>query len=129
MATGLLLVVVVAVTQAITAGQQNAYEAHQRIAAALAAEELMGRLAAEDYAHLANWNGHSEPVGEMTDMHGSAMPSSMQMVGRDVHVTSGMQTISGLDVRVRGVTVTVRCFNREGRMLASITRFVPEPQA
>src|SRR5262245_1838221 len=60
MATGLLLVVVVAVSTAITAGQQQAYEAHQRIAASLAAEELMGRIAADDYASLLTWNGHTE---------------------------------------------------------------------
>ena len=129
MASGLLLMVVVAVTSAITAGQQNAYEAHQRIAGALAAEELMGRLAAEDYARLPNWNGYTEAVGTLSDMGGNAMPSTMQMVGRDVRVTTGMQAIAGLDVRVRGTTVTVRAFNKEGRTLASLSRFVPEPQA
>ena len=41
MASGILLVIVVAVTSAITAGQQHAYEAHLRIAASLAAEELL----------------------------------------------------------------------------------------
>lgn len=129
MATGLLLVVVVAVSSAITAGQQNAYEAHQRIAASLAAEELMGRIAADAYAQMATWNGHTENVGEMTNMQGAALPSSLQMVGRDVHVSTGLKTLSGLDVRVRGATITVRAFNGEGRTLASITRFVPEPQS
>lgn len=129
MATGLLLMVVVSVTSAITAGQQHAYEAHQRIAASLVAEELMGRVAADDYDQLLTWNGHTEAVGDMTDMAGSPMPSALQMVGRDVRVTIGMQTISGLDVRVRGATVTVRAFNGAGRTLASISRFVPEPQS
>ena len=129
MAAGLLLVVVVAVISAITAGQQNAYEAHQRIAGALAAEELMGRVAAEDYSHLSNWDGHVEAVGALTDMGGQAMPITMQMVGRDVRVTLGMETIAGLNVRVRGKTVTVRAFNKQGRILANISRFIPEPQA
>jgi hypothetical protein len=129
MATGLLLGVVIAVTSAITAGQQNAYEAHQRIAGALAAEELMGRLATETYARLPTWNGHTEAVGTMSDMKGQPMASTLQMVGRDVRVISGMKTISGIDVRVRGLTVTVRTFNGSGRTLASIARFVPEPQA
>lgn len=129
MATGLLLMVVVSVTSAITAGQQHAYEAHQKIAASLVAEELMGRVAADDYDQLLTWNGHTEAVGDMTDMAGSPMPSALQMVGRDVRVTIGLQTISGMDVRVRGATVTVRAFNGEGRTLASISRFVPEPQS
>lgn len=129
MATGLLLVVVVAVSTAITAGQQQAYEAHQRIAASLAAEELMGRIAIEDYASLPTWNGHTENVGQLTDMDGSATTSSLQMVGRDVRVTIGLKTLNGLDVRVRGATITVRSFNNRGRTLATITRFVPEPQS
>lgn len=129
MATGLLLVVVVAVTSAITAGQQNAYEAHRRIAASLAAEELMGRLATVAYDKLAEWNGFSEAPGSMTDLAGQAMPSSLQLVGRDVHVISDMKSIAGMDVRVRGRTLTVRAFSGDGRTLASITRFVPEPSS
>jgi len=89
----------------------------------------MGRISAQAYAQLATWNGHVEPVGELTDMNNQPLPSSLQMVGREVHVTSGMQSIAGLNVRVRGLTVTVRSFNRQGRILASITRFVPEPSS
>ncbi len=129
MAAGLLLIVVIAVTTAISAGQQHAYEAHQRIAASLVAEELMGRIAAEPYDRIITWDGFVEQVGEITDMHGESMPSSLQMVGRDANVTIGLETITGLDVRVRGSTVVVRAFNAEGRVLASITRFVPEPQS
>ncbi len=129
MATGLLLVVVVAVSSAITAGQQHSFEAHQRIAGSLAAEELMGRVSAESYSNLLTWNGHTENVGEMTDMAGAEMPSTLSMVGRDVQVSTGLRTITGLDVRVRGATITVRAFNNKGRTLAIITRFVPEPQS
>lgn len=129
MATGLLLGVVIAVTAAISAGQQNALEAHQQIAGALAAEELMGRLATEPYSALASWDGYTEAVGDMSDMHGVPMASTMQMVGRDVHVISGMKAIAAIDVRVRGLTVTVRSFNAQGRTLASLSRFVPEPQS
>jgi hypothetical protein len=128
MATGLLLVVVVAVSTAITAGQQQAYEAHQRIAASLAAEELMGRIATEEYSSLLAWDGHTENVGELKDMDGGATTSSLQMVGRDASVVVGLKTLSGLDVRVRGATITVRAFNGQGRTLATITRFVPEPK-
>ena len=129
MATGLLLVVVVAVSTAITAGQQQAYEAHQRIAASLAAEELMGRISTENYASLPTWNGHTENVGQLTNMDGTAATSSLQMVGRDVRVVVGLKALNGLDVRVRGATITVRSFNNQGRTLATVTRFVPEPQS
>jgi hypothetical protein len=127
MAAGILLVIVLAVTSAITAGQQNAYEAHQRIAASLAAEELMGRLVTEPWDDLSAWNGFTEPVGTLTDIDGQPMPSSFDMIGRQAEVTTTLKTISELGVNIRGRTVVIRAFNGEGRILADITRFVPEP--
>ena len=128
MATGILLAVVVSVSSAITAGQQNAYEAQQRIAGTLAAEELLGRLITLPYDQLPAWHGHSEAVGTMTDMAGESMPGSMGMVGRSVRVITTMQTLGALDVRVQGRSVRVVSFNAEGRVLAELRRFVPEPQ-
>lgn len=127
MAAGILLVIVLAVTSAITAGQQNAYEAHQRIAATLAAEELMGRLVTEPWDDLSAWSGYTEAVGTMTDIDGQPMPASFGMIGRQAEVTTTLKTISGLGVNIRGRTVTVRSFDTDGRILASVTRFVPEP--
>lgn len=127
MAAGILLVIVLAVTSAITAGQQNAYEAHQRIAASLAAEELMGRLVTEPWDDLSAWNGYTETVGTMTDIDGQPMPTSFDMIGRQVQVTTTLKTLSGLGVNIRGRTVVVRAFNDEGRILADLGRFVPEP--
>ena len=127
MAAGILLGIVVAVTSAITAGQQNAFEAHQRIAATLAAEELMGRLGTEPWDNLSGWNGYTEPVGTMTDIGGQPMPLSFNMVGRQAEVTTTLKTLSGLGVNIRGRTVVIRAFDADGRILASVTRFVPEP--
>ena len=129
MAAGILLVVVIAVTSAVTAGQQHAYEAQQHIAASLAAEELMGRVMVQPYADLPTWDGHTEAVGTMTDVSGSPMPGSFNMVGRDVQVTTTMKTLAELDVRVQGRTVRVRGFNAEGRVLVELSRFIPEPQS
>ncbi len=129
MAAGVLLGIVVAVTSAVSAGQQNAYEAQRRIAGALAAEELMGRVAVDDYARLPTWNGFTESAGAMLAPGGGALPASMQSVGREVHVISDMKTLSGMDVRVRGQTITVRAFTTDGRTVASMTRFVAEPQS
>jgi type II secretory pathway pseudopilin PulG len=128
MAAGILLTVVVAVTTAVTAGQQQAYEAQQRIAAGLAAEELMSRLMAKPYNDLATWHGHTQAVGTMTNMAGQPMPATFDGIGRNVSVTTSLQTIAGLDVRVRGRTVIVRSFDLTGRVLSELSRFVPEPQ-
>ena len=129
MASGILLGIVVAVTSAITAGQQHAYEAHRRIAATLATEELMGRLITIPHDDLAGWNGYTEPVGAMTDMSGAPMPGSFGMVGRSVQVATSLESFEDLEVIVRGFTVQVRAFGSEGRTLAQLTRFIPEPQA
>lgn len=129
MAAGILLVVVFAVTSAITAGQQHAYEAHQHIAATLAAEELMGRLVTEPYDDLAGWNGYAEAVGAMTDMDGQPLPQSVAMVGRQVTVTAALRRLEDLGVNVQGREVTVDAVDADGRVLARLTRFIPEPSS
>jgi hypothetical protein len=129
MASGILLVIVVAVTSAITAGQQHAFEAHQRIAASIAAEELMGRMVTLDYDDLSAWNGYTEAAGAMTDMAGDPLPVSFDMVGRDVRVVTTIKNLGSLGVLVQGRTVTVRAFTVEGRVLSSLSRFIPEPAA
>ena len=130
MASGILLAVVVSVTAAITAGQQNSQEAHQRIVAAMAAEELLGRVTSDDYSHMTTWNGRTEAVGQMNDMKGNRMPEAFAAIGRQVWVTTSTVTLStSLGVTVRGATVRVAAFNAAGRTLTDISRFVPEPQS
>lgn len=117
-----------AVTSAVTAGQQHAYDAHQRIAGALAAEALIGRITVGNYDSLLAWNGYTEPVGAMSDAAGDSLPGTFRMVGRSVRVTTTMQTIDSLGVNVRGRTIHVEAFNAKNRILAEITMFFPEPQ-
>ncbi|MHC4947249.1 MAG: hypothetical protein ACYTG1_03170 [Planctomycetota bacterium] len=127
MATGILLVVVTAVSSAVVAGQQHAFEARQRIAGTLAAEELMGRLGTVDYADLPAWHGFTEMPGTMTDSTGLPYPESFDAVGRLVTVTASWAPITSFSFRVLGREVRVRSVDRGGRTLADITRFVPEP--
>jgi hypothetical protein len=129
MASGILLTIVVAVTGAITAGQQHAYEAQLRIVGTLAADELLGRIASGDYSSLSAWNGFTEDVGEMTDLQGDLLPATFQMVGRQAEVALGMVSVPSLSVRVRGYTITVRSFDVHDRTLSEVNRFVPEPQS
>lgn len=129
MASAILFAVVVSVTQAITAGQQHAHEAQQRIAATLAAEELMGRLSSVPYADLPTWNGFTQAVGAMTDVAGQAMPDSFAAVGRRVSVRTSLQTVPGVDIRVRGRTVRIQAFDRDNRTLCDLQQFIPEPSS
>lgn len=128
MASGILLTIVVSVTSAISAGQQHAYEAQVKIVGTLAADELVGRIVSGSYATLPAWNGHVENVGEMIDMAGDPMPDSFLMVGRQAQVTSSLISLNDLSVRVRGYNVVVESFDRNGRVLSQVTRFVVEPQ-
>ncbi len=129
MAAGILFAVVVGVTSAVTAGQLHALEARQKIAASLAAEELIGRIITDDYADLPTWNGFNEPAGTLTDGADNPMPKTFAAIGREVEVVSRMETISSLGVAVRGRQVVVRAFNGHGRTLAQITYFIAEPVA
>ena len=62
-------------------------------------------------------------------MAGDPMPASFGMVGRSVQVVTSLENFEDLGVIVRGRTVRVQAFGSEGRTLAQITRFIPEPQS
>ena len=123
MASAILSAAVLAVTWAITAGQQHAYEAQQRIAATLAAEQLIGEILRDDYGQLkANWHG-------AIDMPGS-LPDPFEMIGRTAMVSDPIiETLPLPNVDVRGRTVTVQAFDPRWRTLAEIAHFVPEPSS
>lgn len=129
MATGILSVIVMSVTSAVTAGQQHAYEAQQRIAAALAAEDLLARISMLPYDSLPLWHNYTEAVGGMDDAEGNPMPATFDSLGRDVRVTTALTNLAGLGVKVRARTIRVRCFDRSGRFLATANAYVTEPQS
>ncbi|MEM7228250.1 MAG: hypothetical protein AAF432_05465 [Planctomycetota bacterium] len=127
MAAGILLGIVVAITSAITAGQQHALEAHMRIAGALAAEDLLSRMTAVSYDDILAWNGYTESAGTMTDVHGQSMPDMFNNIGRSVAVSTDLKNFAELGVKVRGRTIRVHSFDRQNRTLSEIYHFVPEP--
>lgn len=129
MAAGILLVVVMAIMTAVTAGQHHAFQAQQKICGTLAAEELLSRLIRQPYANLGNWNGMIEPVGEMTDGSGASMPANMNQIGREVSVTTTMHVMPGLGVKVLGRTIAVRTFDAQNQTLTMLRAFVPQPAA
>lgn len=126
MASGVLLITVMAVSAALTAGQHHAYVAHQRIAGTLAAEELMGRIAAKDYDDLRNANVREEP-GTLEDGNGQAFPKGFAGIGRELWITSSLEEVDDVDVNVRGYRVRVRTFDENNTTLADIASFIPEP--
>ena len=112
MASALLLVGVLAVITAIMGGWKSSLEAQRRMEAALIAEELMGQIAATDYADL-----------------GSMAP--FQNLGLFIATTSMQQQdqdLPGLSVRVSGTHVLV-VVSHSGALLAEAELFIPEPQS
>lgn len=130
MAAAILLLVVMSVTSAITAGQQHAFEAKQRIAAALAADELMCRLSTVAYTDLPSWHGHTEAIGDMVDADSNPLPATFDAVGRRIAVSTTLETLPGTSgVRVRGRNIHIEAFDGSNRVLCELSRFVPEPQS
>ena len=97
------------------------------IAGALAAEDLLGRVAADTYPQLPAWDGYAEAVGAMVDAKGNPMPASFHMVGRQVSVTAAGEALATLGVKVSGLEVRVVSHDANGRVLAEMIRFIPEP--
>jgi len=127
MAASILLGIIVAITSAVTAGQQHALEAQTRIAGSLAAEDMLSRLIIVDYADLPTWNGHTESIGAMVDMHGQPLPDVYDRIGRTVSITSELFALDDLGVTVRGRMIRVQTFDANGTTLSDISHFVPEP--
>lgn len=129
MASGILLIAVIAVTSAVTAGQHHALEAKLHISGSIAAEELMGRLQTVAYSDLiSNWDGFEEAPGEMETMSGEAYPRPFDRIGRRISITTSIHAIQGINVKVHGLTVEVEAFDDRGVSLVTIRRFIPQPQ-
>jgi len=126
-AAAILAGIMLAVTAAVTAAQQNALEAQKRIAAALAAEELMSRLCGFAHADLPICHGYREEVGEMVDGSGQPLPASHAMIGREVEVVPRSETLPIPAIRVDGVEIRVIAFDNTNRVIADVARFVPDP--
>jgi hypothetical protein len=129
MATSILVGVVFAVTMAITAGQQHSIEARKNIAAALAAEELLGKMVATPYNQLNQFNGLSEEDGNLIAIDGNALPASFDGLARYATVSAMSLSVDDLGVVIQGKMLTVWIEDKKQRSLIELTRFVPEPQA
>ena len=129
MATSILVGAVFAVTTAITAGQQHSIEARKNIAAALAAEALLGKMVATPYNELNQFNGLSEEDGNLIAIDGNVLPASFDGLARYATVSAMSLAVDDLSVVIQGKMLTVWIEDQKQRSLIELTRFVPEPQA
>jgi len=138
-ASVVLVVVVMAVSQALLAGQMQMYDAAHRARAIELAEALMDeiiRLPFTDpntdnevtratFDDLADFHNYSE-TGVITDAHGVAYPAAYQVFDRAVTVVAGSQTVSGFGPAIDGMTVTVSVTDGTG-LSWTLQQFIPEP--
>jgi hypothetical protein len=129
MAAGILLVAVIAVSAAVTAGQHHAHEAQLRIAGTIAAEELMARLSTIPYENLMqDWNEFHEVPGEMRTQQDVIYPIAFNRIGRHVVIGETTHTLPSPSVTVVGLMVQVNAVDDRGETLVTLRRFIPEPQ-
>ena len=114
MASAILFAGVLAVISAVLTGQNQAFEAQRRLAATMAADELMSEIATMDYGDI------------------DALPA-VQPSGEFIAIVTDSvtdQELIGLGVRVRGTSVNIRIvpsMAELGNTLAEIEFFIPEP--
>lgn len=121
----ILAFAVVAVTQAVVAGQMQTVDALHRARAMELGESLMEEVlrlpyddpdggseaARADFDNLADFNGFTEAAGVLSDAAGTAYPSAFQGFSRSVSVVAANGgagiTVTGFGSATVGLTITV----------------------
>jgi len=146
-ASVVLSVAVLAVTEAVVTGQMQAYDAVYAQRGLSASEQLMervlalpyndpgdaltigpddGETSAADFDNIDDYHGYSESTGELTDASGNALPDEFDDFSRSVTITNADVNVSGFSSNVVGLRIVVTTTDTAGREW-SLTRFVAEP--
>jgi prepilin-type N-terminal cleavage/methylation domain-containing protein len=107
-----------AVTWAVTAGQQNAYEARERIGGAIAAHGLMSIILRSTFSEAdAGWEEYQDVIEY------GGVPFDVS-----VNVVQAMQqaSVAGRDIEISGNTIEIQVV-AAGHHVTSLTHFVPAP--
>ena len=147
MASVILAVVVVAVTQAIMAGQMQCYDALHRRRGMFLAEALMdevlrlpysdpdgasapgpeaGETERSDYDNIDDFHGFAEVAGNVADAAGVTYGTAYQVFSCSVTVVADSVTVTGLGDALSGVTITVTAQDGAGTTWV-VEHFYPEP--
>lgn len=142
-----LSVAVIAVSQAMVAGQMQTYDAlHRQRAMALAdalIEEIVrlpyddpdgtttfgpdpGESSRAQFDDINDFHGFSQSAGALTNAAGVLYDPAYQQFSRSVSVSAGSQTVAGLGAAYPGVTVQVTVTDAAGTSW-TVTAFVPGP--
>ena len=126
-AVSVLSLSVLALSSAVAAGQQASLEGQKMVLGSLAVADMLSELATVPYNTLTSYHGRTSNPGQMQTIDGVSYPSTYWAIGRQVSVVSTRFNDPGMGVEFGGLTITVRAVDAEGRTVASVERFVPEP--
>ncbi len=140
-ASVILAVAVAAISQAITVGQTQTYEAVHELRATQLLEAMMDEILAHPYADpsspdsestrdtfddMQDYDGYSESVGTIADIAGLAYVDNYTKFARSVAIVVDPLTVSDLGGDINGLTITITVTDANDRQW-TLTRFVPEP--
>jgi len=146
-ATVVLATAFVALLNAVMAGQQQLHQSDIMLRAAQLGNDLLEEIVSRDYRDPAggtsfgpetgenarcdyndvdDYNGYSEPAGQLTDCTGRIYGPEHQVFSRSVSVTASEPLVSQLGCSIRGLNVTVTIRHQNGEQW-QFTRFIPEP--
>jgi len=144
LASVILAIISICLTQAIVAGQQQSYNAVDTHRAAALADSLLERVLAlpyndpdgdsdpgpedgedayTDFDNLDDYHGYSEDAGELIDPAGNAWPDAYQACARAVTVADETINVAALGGNHPGQTVTVTVTMPDGRTI-TVRRWV-----
>lgn len=126
-ASVIMSLTVTAVAMALGGGRQHALEAKDQLQAGLVAEALMAEILAADYADLIGYDGYDEPPGELVTFDDQPYPDSFYRIGRRAAAVQRTITIGGLGAKILGMDIAVEAYDVDGRIILTLSRFVPEP--
>ncbi len=128
-AMALLALSVLALTQAVSAGQMQSQESQKQVLGTMAAADCLSEISALPYASIAALNGASEPVGQMRTRDGASYPSTYWPLGRRIAAAPATTTVStgpGQTVAISGMQVTATVSDGK-RDVVSVSVFIAEP--
>ena len=128
LALSILAITFTAIASAIGAGTSSALEQRDQVTATLATEELLAVILGAEWGELATWDGFEEAPGESLAPDGSKSPSRAR-IWRSASVSEHTMQLEPAGRTLEGRMIRITTRSQEGRVLVSVERFVPEPNA
>lgn len=128
LALSILAITFTAIASAIGAGTSSALEQRDQVTATLATEELLAVILGAEWGELATWDGFEEAPGESLAPDGSETPSRAR-IWRSASVSEHTMQLEPAGRTLEGRMIRITTRSMEGRVLMSVERFVPDPNA